>query len=220
MLPVYYLSADPVLVSQQFIRLADISLRQLFPDIGAADLAFAIHRLFNDRYLISIFRCQFPKQFSIALPLVAKMAVRTGHDRLCAHLADQNLGNKLFRVHMCDFLVERIFHQILHPRLAQVLLALLVGRDHRLQLSPDQGSRCRLKGKHRWFISFFPIPHHFPQQLLMPSVKTVKLTDRDRSRLFYLKFSGSGKILHLTLLPERSYVVSIVSSPADRHRDR
>ena len=58
------------------------------------------------------------------------------------------------------------------------------------------------------------------QQLLMPSVKTVKLTDRDRSRLFYLKFSGSGKILHLTLLPERSYVVSIVSSPADRHRDR
>lgn len=105
-------------------------------------------------------------------------------------------------------------------RLAQVLLALLVGRDHRLQLSPDQGSRCRLKGKHRWFISFFPIPHHFPQQLLMSSVKAVKLTDRDRSRLFYLKFSGSGKILHLTLLPERSYVVSIVSSPADRHRDR
>ena len=109
---------------------------------------------------------------------------------------------------------------ILHPRLAQVLLALLVGRDHRLHLSPDQGSRCRLKGKHRWFIFFFPIPHHFPQQLLMSSVKTVKLTDRDRSRLFYLKFSGSGKILHLTLLPERSYVVSIVSSPADRHRDR
>ena len=76
------------------------------------------------------------------------MAVRSGDNDSGVHPPDKNIGDKLFRCHMADFLVKRVLHDIIHADLLQEHLALRVRHDHGLHLSLYQGSRRRREGEH------------------------------------------------------------------------
>ena len=199
-----HFSGDKITISQQVIRLPDISIRQHLTDIGAADdLSFLITLFIHDKIAITILSGKPLQHRTVPGRFVSEMAVRSGDNDSGVHPPDKNIGDKLFRCHMADFLVKRVLHDIIHADLLQEHLALRVRHDHGLHFSLHERPRRRREREHGDLKSLFLPFQHLVHQLLVTSVKSVKLSDADNCLLFDLKLSGFCDVLHVNFLPER-----------------
>ena len=124
---------------QQRIGLFHVSLFQFFPYIGAADIAHMVFFLFNHMEAVSQFLFHVLQKSCIARALIAKTAIRPDHDFPGAHTACQYIFHKILRAHAADFLIKRIFHQIVNPHPFHVGAPLHVGGYHGLGLAGHLG---------------------------------------------------------------------------------
>ena len=197
MVAVDYFPMYGIRLPQQRIGLFHISLLQLFPYIGAADIAHMVFFLFNHMEMVSQLLFHVFQEFCIARALIAKAAVRPNHDLPGAHAARQYILHEILRHHAADFFIKWIFHQIINPHPFHIGAPLHVGGYHGLGLAGHLGQGCDAECKDGRGIAQLLFQFlHGTQKLLMPPVPSVKLTQGDNGWLLYLKFRGVCYIPH------------------------